>query len=556
MDSDAIPPSSPPPPPHAVASNLPSSPFFEPQDIAFTPKSSSPPPLFSSDDSRESVDVTNYESPRIYKNKRKGTWWNNGDSAHNTPEPKKTKMSRNFDSGVYMMSDASNSSEDMLPQHKSPFGFDYAHDEETAPMSASRAAFSGKLRAGLERNLEVYEFTGCDLEDGDIEQIGSLASIIKNLPDPGDELPGEGQYRSMVPELYVGLSQNNLHRLTPSLFNIQALTTLILRNNRLEELPQQIGQLRNLKTLDVSLNHLKHFPFEIIQLLHPHGSLERLTTLGNPLLEPMPLARFSIDHTKSEIYSPFNTTSFHPYLDTLQYEANVQLPVLYDSLESSPDRDQAVWRIRYFESWANAFGGNSRDESEEDSQDQGYYEHHPALSLNQVSLWTPRYMARTLVSYSDQVGNIIKGSAMPASNDQEYPVIIETDRGTYGTPSRLFLPPSSSRVASLVTTTLHNALQKRHNDNYTIEGVRELLLGSIPHDANAIFQRALENDAGGYGEFRPCHVCRKEYVVSRAEWVEFWSVRYGVFYPFRVKVCSWGCVPKEMRSKPEKVLAW
>ncbi|KAF1845610.1 uncharacterized protein K460DRAFT_366461 [Cucurbitaria berberidis CBS 394.84] len=554
MDSDAIPPSS---PPHASTAYVSNSPFFEPQESSFSPKSSSPPPLFSSDDSRESVDVTNYESPRIYKNKRKGAWWDTAESAHNTPEPKKTKISRNFDSGVYMLSDASDTSEDLLPQHKSPFPMELAR-EEPPQTSGAEAAFCSQLRTGLERNLEVYEWRDLDLEDSDIKQIGSLVSVIKNSPDPGSDLPAEGQYRSMVPELYVNLSQNNLCRLTPHLFDVHSLTTLILRNNDIEELPEQIGQLQNLKTLDVSLNKLKCLPFEILHLLQPYGSLQRLTTIGNPLLEPMPSARFTAGHARSEVPSLFYTDSFYPALDLEQYEASEQLPDLYGSLDSCSDPEQAVWRIRYFESWADSFGGEMRDEADVNLEDDGYYEHHPTLHLDDVRSVAPRYIARTLVSFFDQAGNTMKGSTkQPASDDAEYPVIIDTNRGTYGFPSSsLFSPPSTSRVASLITSSLHNVFKKRHRDHLTIEDLRNMLHDPIPHAANAIFTQALKNDIGGYGEFRKCHVCSKAYVVARAEWIEFWGAGYGIFHPLNVKVCSWGCVPEEMRRRPKNELAW
>ncbi|CAO2648780.1 Nn.00g097290.m01.CDS01 [Neocucurbitaria sp. VM-36] len=555
MDSDAVPPSS---PPNASATGALNSPFFEPQDGAFSPKSSSPPPLFSSDDSRESVDVTNYESPRVYKNKRKGTWWDNRESAHNTPEPKKTKISRNYDSGVYMLSDATDSSDDLLPQHKSPFAFPMEGASEELPqISRAEADFCAQLRTGVEKNSEIYEWRGLGLQDSDIAEIGGLASVIKISPDAGNELPAEGQYRSMVPELYIDLTQNSLCRLTPSLFDVHSLTTLIMRDNLIEELPQQIGQLRNLQTLDVSLNKLKCLPFELLQLLQPYGSLQRLTTIGNPLLEPMSSARFSAGHARSEPHSMFFTDSFHEDLDLHQYEATEQLPDLYDSLDSCSDPEQAIWRIRCFESWSNAFGGDERDEAEDGLEDDGYYGHHSTLHIDDVVSVTPRYIARTLVSFFDQAGNLIHGSPIqPTSNDKEYPVIIETNRGTYGAPSSPFSPPSTSRVASLITTSLHNAFKQRRNDDLTIEYLRDMLPDPIPHEVNAIFARALANDKGGYGEFRQCHVCSKDYVVARAEWIEFWSAGYGVFYPLRVKACSWGCVPEEMMERPEKVLAW
>lgn len=202
MESDTMPSS---PPAYASTSHLDSSPFFESHSRVYSIKSSSPPPLFSSDDSRESVDISNYQSPRIFKNKRKGTWWNSNESAQNTPEPKKTKMTRNFDSGIYMMSDATDNSEDALPQHKSPFPVDSAEfhkrDLPSPAPNPRTVSFNEKLRYGLDRNHEVYDFQNLDLEDENIEDVGRIASVIKPVPDPGDELPEEGQFRSMEPEI-------------------------------------------------------------------------------------------------------------------------------------------------------------------------------------------------------------------------------------------------------------------------------------------------------------------------------------------------------------------
>ena len=556
MDSDAILPSS---PPRIDQANLPSSPLFRPQEHPFSPKSSSPPPLFSSDDSRDSIDVSNYESPRIFKNKRKGTWWDNRESAHGSPGCKKTKISRNFDSGVYMMSDATDSSEEMLPQHRAPFASEGESDEKEPPLNEAETAFNHLLRIGLERNLEVYEFRALDLRDNDISKIGDLTSIIKSPPDPGTVLPAEGQYRSMIPELYVNLSQNSLCRLTPSIFNIQTLTSLILRNNHIRELPPQIGQLQNLKTLDVSLNQLTFLPFEMLHLFRPCGSLVRLITMGNPLLEPMSAARFNKDNPGAiKIPAPVMPVTLIPTIELPRNEARRQLPYLYDSLHTCSDQEQIVWRIRLYESWTNAVDTTAHGEVRGDLMDERVYEHHPTLAWKALlSSQTPKYIARSLVCFFDQAGRIIKGSSLiPQSDDEEYSLIVETNRGTYGAPSSLgFIPTSSSRVASLLTTSLHNAFEKRNNGEYSIEDVRDMLPTPVPRNANAIIDQAIENDRGGYGEFRQCHVCEKKTVVPRAGWVEFWSVGYGIFFPFKVAVCSWACVPIDMMKKPEKELA-
>lgn len=536
MDNDAVPPSS---PPHAIATNPPSSPFFEPQRYgAFSPKSSSPPPLFSSDDSGETLDITNYESPRIFKNKRKGAWYetDNGDSTQNTPEPKKTKMSRNYDSGIYMMSDNSDGSVDPLPEHKSPFPFaaEAADENEPEPMSMTEAAFYSALRVGLDRNCQNYDFSGLDLGDDDIKQIGDLNSVIKNLPDPGNDLPAEGQYRSMVPELYINLSQNSLRRMTPSLFNLQHLTTLVLRDNRIDELPPHISQLRNLQELDLSLNKLQYLPFELLQVLAPHGKLEHLTTLGNPFLERVSQSRYrKLD-------------------ERIVFTSSTQ--DIYPRLQSCSDPEALVWHIRYIESMETFLDAvESNYTTGMVSADERVFGHHPAARIAADSP-SSRYIARTLVSYFDQAGQLVKGSPTPPTScANEFPIILETNEGAFGVPSnKIFAPPAPSCIPSLLTKSINTALS-----NISVEESRERLGDPVPFDAAAIFARAALNDAdAGFGYFRQCHVCQKDYIVARAEWIEFWSTSFTVFYPFKVKVCSWGCVPPEMTRMPEKKLTW
>ncbi|USP79699.1 hypothetical protein yc1106_06973 [Curvularia clavata] len=589
MEGDAIPPSS---PPHLGSISPQSPPFFEPQHGAFTSKSSSPPPLFSSDDSRESVDVTNYESPRIYKNKRKGAWWDNHESAHNSPEVKKTKfcrnLDRNFDSGVYMLSDATDSSDDLLPQHKSPFPDDTAYTDDHAIdmgssdahemeldvsscpavrpvpavprviMSAAERAFNRQIDEGLDRDQETYDFEGQGLQDSDITRIGELKNVIKDPLIYDSERPTEGQFRSLEPDIRIILNKNRLHRLVPSLFNITYLTSLSLCDNGIEELPQEIRQLSRLESLNLARNKLKYLPFDILNLVRPYGKLSRFSAMSSELLEPMTSERFRHGARSDISYTP-PQDNVDP-LDRQRHYIHDQLPKLYKSLATSEDRDATVWLIRSLETLANCIGAQHGTHTEAGV---GFYPHHPSLYLSVVDKddcfsSMPHYMARTLVSYYDQTGTLLHGSpALPCSNDEKYPVIIETNRGTYGVPSSpLFAPPSSSRVPSLVTTALTRSLEMD-----SVADLRRMISGDgefeIPRAAEKILTRADENAASGYSVFRECHMCHKKYVVARAEWIEFWMSHLGTgLVPLKVSVCSWGCVPSQMMHRPEKELSW
>ena len=561
MDSDVVPPSS---PPRATTANVPDSPFFEPHYNAFSPKSSSPPPLFSSDDSRESADIANYESPRIFKNKRKGRWWDNGESAYGTLEFKKAKITRNFDSGVYMMSDGSDSSESLLLLHKAPFGLDGtydspSHDAPVAPadppmshMDKEEHVFCIKMYTGLDRNSETYNFNRCDLQDCDIRRIGELASVIKNAPDPGNDLPTEGQYRSMVPELYVNLNDNQLRYLTPSLFNVQNLTSLVLVNNDIEELPSQIRHLRNLRELNISNNNMKWFPFELLELYGPHGkgNLAIIGDSGVPWLEPK---------TRQNFDSPGIQSLYHDLAQTLHdanpnpsLAATQHVQQLHHQLELDPDREQKLWHMRYFELSADAFGkrGVTLDDEE------GIFSHHPSIRYL-LGFTPPKYIARTPVSYFNEAGMIIKGSPKsPSSNDDDFAVITETERGAHGVPSTWFTPPSSKAINSLFTMCLHSALRHKDQEDLTIHDLRDCIGEPVPPAADAVLKQAEVNNRGGYGEFRKCNVCSKEYVVARAEWIEWWCPKILKVFPFKVRVCSWGCVPDRMMRRPERELEW
>ena len=565
-----MPPSS---PPHATATNRSSSPFFEPTYNAYSPKSSSPPPLFSSDDSRESIDVANYKSPRIFKNKRKGAWWDNGGSSQNSPAVKKARMTRNYDSGVYMLSDGTDSSESLPAQHKSPFGLDGTCDspppEEPLPqpelLGQNERNFCRRMYTGLEKNSEVYDFSALYLEDGDIRRIGELSSVIKSAPDPGNELPAEGQYRSMVPQLYVNLRDNRLSRLTPALFGLQNLTTLIITGNNIEELPSQISQLRNLRELNISRNNIKWLPYEFLGLFRPQGhpGIDIIGDSGVPWLLPK-TAQVSIDPPEIGHLDSLDH-QLRLFIMDSQSEVDLlttpEMQTLHAAIDALSTREQHVWLMKTYELSASAFNrqrGTCLRPDIWNFDEPGFFSHHPTVTyIDSVGGDIPRYYARTPVSYFDEAGALVKGSPKPpTSNEDDFAVITETMRGAHGVPLTWFTPTDFKAVNSLATMALHAALRHKDQEDLSIADLRHHIGEPLPPVAEALLKQAEINDGGGYGEFKQCHVCSKEYVIARAQWIEWWSPKYGVILPFKVQVCSWACVPDAMRTRPEKELAW
>lgn len=159
-------------------------------------------------------------------------------------------------------------------------------------------------------------------------------------------------------------------------------------------------------------------------------------------------------------------------------------------------------------------------------------------------------MGRTLVSYFDQTGHPVKGSPVqPTSDLEDYSVIVDTARGSFGVPESVFVPPTASHVTPLLLLSAHTALAE-----LSVDETRERLGEDVPRDVEDILAQAAENDGDqGFGYFRQCHTCKKDYIVARAEWIEFCAYQAGFFYPFMVRVCSWGCVPPQ-KPRPEKLL--
>ncbi|KAH8731548.1 hypothetical protein GQ44DRAFT_698921 [Phaeosphaeriaceae sp. PMI808] len=566
MDSDLVLPSS---PPHVTTEDIDSSPFFDRCYHDTSPKSSSPPPLFSSDDSCESADLANYESPRIFKNKRKGAWWDNSESAHNTPISKKTKMTRNYDSGVYMMSDSASSSESLLLQRKLPFGLDgacdeSAHDsllqeeeEETVARKITEAEeeFCKILDLRLHENSQKYYFGGINLEDGDIRRIGEITSVIGNIPDPGNELPAEGQYRSMLPEVYIDLRFNRLVRLTPSLFNLSSLTTLILNANRIEELPAQIGQLHNLQELHISSNPLRWLPFEFLECYRRRGKVAKLILgdSGVDWLEPKIKQRYvgyCMEDTDTQQWDAmWRTNSLRMYSEPSSTTFGS-----HSVIAKSSNREQFIWYMRAME-----LDYQRKVKRPEDYDGGVFFPHHPAILYHEDACYPPppRYMSRTQASYFDQCGVPIKNSPpSPCVKPCDYEVITETSRGAHGVPSSWFTPPTTHDMTSLATMSLHAALRQKEQDGLSTRDMRRYIGEPVPRIADAILEQADYNAGPGFSEFKKCHMCRKDYVIPRAEWVEWWLVNEIAIYPFRVQMCSWGCVPEKMIHRPEREMVW
>ncbi|KAG6891217.1 hypothetical protein C0995_008469 [Termitomyces sp. Mi166 len=82
------------------------------------------------------------------------------------------------------------------------------------------------------------------------------------------------------------LSNNNLSVIPLSLFrsgNMEKLTVLSLRNNKLTYIPPEIAQLQGLEELSIGQNHIQYLPAEMLRM-----TLKSLYLVPNPFLSPPP----------------------------------------------------------------------------------------------------------------------------------------------------------------------------------------------------------------------------------------------------------------------------
>ncbi|KAF9785250.1 hypothetical protein BJ322DRAFT_820664 [Thelephora terrestris] len=73
-------------------------------------------------------------------------------------------------------------------------------------------------------------------------------------------------YLEKGPEIRLLLGACYLRSLPLELFQLERLTVLILRSNKLTHIPPQIKDLKNLQELDVSVNKLQYLPAELLQM--------------------------------------------------------------------------------------------------------------------------------------------------------------------------------------------------------------------------------------------------------------------------------------------------
>jgi hypothetical protein len=533
MDEDTLPLSS-----HATT--IPSSPPLDPRYRAVSPTSSEPP-LFSSDGPLDGEDLINYQSPRL-KRKRAGPWYEQ--EFGRILGAKKTKLSRNFDSGVFMMSDGSFGSDGSidLPASAAAPAREETRAEriarETRGMRQEEVAMYRRVHDLVEAGKNTYDLSAMNLGDSDLSNLRPITTLIQAPLDAGVDVPTEGQYRSMIPKIHLYLEDNNLSSLEPTLFDLQHLTSLNLTRNQIQELPPQIARLTSLETLNLTGNQLQWLPCEILSLFQPTSDhLLQLNVFANPADD------LTCDHEMRMIYASNTTGCFKAIHTAADLESNIAHAYLL--LPTCDNTKALVWLIRSWE---------TRLEEYESPL------HHRYCPSTRVTAWRDnndfriRFIGATPPSYFDTKGSLLPGSPIASTSE----VIIHTQRGAWGMPATFFPPPPKTKTTSLVNLAIRKALGFYE---FTINEIRDWMdqyeeTQGVPQPIERLLRRA-EGNFGGHADYSglsECHVCGDTYLVPAAEWFEVWSPGTRQCVKVRVQVCSWACVPDGVRMQPKEVL--
>ncbi|KAK4102940.1 hypothetical protein N658DRAFT_446569 [Parathielavia hyrcaniae] len=303
---------------------------------------SSDPAFFSSDDDPA---LDNYQSHGRRKRRYVGAWFDQqpassdsgvGDDTRQSfpfprrnrgpPQPQKREFRRQLDSGVWMgtegnLTDTDDSFDlDPVPA-KFPLSSPPALRQCTAsntnmpsiPLSPARPRLtSGEqqvqntIQSCVDRGDELVDLSDLGLETisdallNPISEITPIPSVAKDVA-----------FEQRDPQIKVFLSNSRLRTFPVDLLNIEHLTVLSLRGNRLLKLPPAISKLRNLQTLNIAQNFLRFLPGELLDMIKPGRKLTKLNYAPNRFWRP---ATASWNERGAEEYE---TLTFAPRSETM-----------------------------------------------------------------------------------------------------------------------------------------------------------------------------------------------------------------------------------------------
>ncbi|KAJ5795604.1 uncharacterized protein N7518_004144 [Penicillium psychrosexuale] len=475
---------------------------------------SSDPALFSSDDIPASG-LENYHatvSGAGRKRRYRGTWW-----GEQVLDPKRKradfKDKRNVDSGVWMGSDES-VAESLLPSED---GSAWGEDLRKSVLDPRKPGSSIPVSIETENMSSQTRIAFKSPEESDPHRFAR--EVIGDCLDKGHESIDLGYVlmpfhlmslftHANDPNSFVLCSEFNLGTIPPGLL-----------------LPlQHLTKLPSVKEAPVSENVFTSLqPFLSIYL--PYNSL---STLHKDLFELSNLKVLSLRNNKlAEIPS---TICKLTALEVLNLSVNQLTYLPWEVLKLIQQGELKHLTVR-----PNPFLTYDKAKIAERHYNNKEKENHQDLSpavQSHTERWGPLHLATGTITYMDMEGNPMGDS--PSSN-------------------RLTLTPGLASPVNDAPSLREVALRAVSKLPY-LEQTSDEELAEYPALIVPLLQQAREVRAAGG---KSCSVCQREYVIPRAEWMEWWDLipfENGMKMPrcpnemlrplpFRRFACSLSCVP-------------
>lgn len=311
------------------------------------------------------------------------------------------------------------------------------------------------------------------------------------------------------------------------MWTLQNLTVLSIRNNKLTELSPSIANLHNLVELNVAGNRLRWLPYEMLRLVGPTGKLKRFSVLPNPLFQG--IRGDSLIH--QALLNRLRRDS-RTFADIINDRIRILKELMHREPLSYEEPVDYFWALRLLETFKSRISTSGEVCDYSDPYAAPYFSWKAA----------PVYLASTPVSFFSFDGSLASNSPVPPSS----------------------LPVSTTRLATLPLSQF-SAVPTTDNSSVTrVPSLFELALRSctlapslpqlsnlLPTEAPEPVLRGLLHAENAKNEGgRLCSVCGNEYVLPRAEWVEFWHYAPDtlvcstdeMYLPYLRRACSWGCV--------------
>ncbi|KAG9577480.1 hypothetical protein KCU77_g15100, partial [Aureobasidium melanogenum] len=330
-----------------------------------------------------------------------------------------------------------------------------------------------------------------------------LHQLIR-LPVPinDDQKITVDHFAPLTPNIKLFLSKNDLQQLPSELWNLGNLAVLSLRSNSLTEISPSIGRLRNLHELNLAGNQLSFLPFELLALVE--NKLVQLSLSPNPFVQPLPLPTSTMLRNV-----PSKTDDCLRELHRLR----VRCP---DIDMRVPSHEALLHRLYASRLYTASEGPKSKS----------------------------TYVASSSTTFFEIDGSVVR------PRFREYTAYSTPDySASFERPS----PPSSLRSAA---PSLFELSARACARSQYVGQLSALLPEDASPPVNTAISKVIESKQLG---MQHCSVCNKQFLVPRAQWVDYYYVGPGsemcspseLFRPFLRKSCSWVCVGRltEQREK-------